>query len=81
MEIMLDKGKNITLIRNKIDLTGEAEGIKIHNGVTVIRLCAKTNQGIDALKSHLKDCMGYTVACHQCGYVPVIHLGWFLLYP
>lgn len=56
----LPQGKNITLIRNKIDLTGEAEGIKIHNGVTVIRLCAKTNQGIDALKSHLKDCMGYT---------------------
>lgn len=56
----LPQGKNITLIRNKIDLTGEAEGIKIHNGVTVIRLCAKTNQGIDVLKSHLKDCMGYT---------------------
>lgn len=56
----LPKGKNITIIRNKIDLTGESDGVTVHNGMTVIHLCTLTGQGIDTLKSHLKECMGYT---------------------
>ncbi|MCK5893346.1 MAG: tRNA uridine-5-carboxymethylaminomethyl(34) synthesis GTPase MnmE [Endozoicomonadaceae bacterium] len=56
----LPQGENVTIIRNKIDLTGESDGVTVHNGVTVIHLCTLTGQGIDTLKYHLKECMDYT---------------------
>ena len=50
----------LTVVRNKIDLTeltpGEAQG----EWGTEIRVSAKTAAGIDALREHLKHCMGYT---------------------
>ena len=49
----------VTIIRNKADLSGENEGIDEENGYTVIRLSAKTQQGIDLLREHLKQSMGY----------------------
>ena len=53
----------ITVIRNKADLSHEAEGIEQHDGYTIIRLSAKTKCGIDLLRDHLKQSMGYqTVA-------------------
>lgn len=50
----------ITIIRNKIDQSGEASELK-HNTQqqTVIRLSAKQQQGIDLLKDHLKQSMGF----------------------
>lgn len=50
----------ITVIRNKADQTNEALGICHVNKPTLIRLSAKTGQGVDALKSHLKSCMGFS---------------------
>lgn len=49
----------ITIIRNKADQTGEALGICHVNAPTLIRLSAKTGEGIDDLKHHLKQCMGF----------------------
>ncbi|TNG95811.1 tRNA uridine-5-carboxymethylaminomethyl(34) synthesis GTPase MnmE [Pasteurellaceae bacterium USgator11] len=49
----------ITVIRNKADLSREAEGIEQHDGYTTIRLSAKTKGGIELLRDHLKQSMGY----------------------
>ncbi len=49
----------MTIIRNKIDQTGENIGICHVSTPTLISLSAKTGQGVNALKEHLKDCMGF----------------------
>jgi tRNA modification GTPase len=49
---------NITIIQNKSDLSGLNEGI-IDGDPTVIPLSAKNNAGIDLLRQHLKQAMGY----------------------
>ncbi len=49
-----------TLIRNKADLTGEPIGLFIGpNGETALNLSARSGQGLDVLREHLKTCMGY----------------------
>ncbi|OZN25109.1 tRNA uridine-5-carboxymethylaminomethyl(34) synthesis GTPase MnmE [Actinobacillus seminis] len=49
----------VTIIRNKADLTGEQEGMSEEAGYTLIRLSAKTQQGMDILRDHLKQSIGY----------------------
>ena len=49
----------VTIIRNKTDLSGEGESIQEENGYTIIRLSAQTQQGMDFLREHLKQSMGY----------------------
>lgn len=53
----------VTVIRNKADLTGEmltAELTPDTSSTTpVYRLSAKTGAGIDALREHLKQCIGF----------------------
>lgn len=50
----------ITIIRNKIDQSGEAAGVtKNTNEQDVIRLSAKQMIGVAELREHLKACMGY----------------------
>jgi uncharacterized protein YoaH (UPF0181 family) len=49
---------NITLIRNKIDLSGEPAGMQTEIP-TCIGLSAATGEGLDALKNHLKQIMGF----------------------
>ena len=51
----------VTVIRNKVDLTGERVGISAepHQTAPVIRLAAKGAEGLDILRNHLKDCMGF----------------------
>ncbi|UUM30610.1 tRNA uridine-5-carboxymethylaminomethyl(34) synthesis GTPase MnmE [Vibrio japonicus] len=49
----------MTVIRNKVDQTREELGICHVNSPTLIRLSAKTGQGVDALRTHLKECMGF----------------------
>ena len=53
--------KNIqrTYIHNKIDISGEKGSIKETPDAVEIALSAKTGEGIDLLKNHLKQCMGY----------------------
>jgi len=48
-----------TLIRNKIDLSGRKSGDDQFRGFPVVALSAKTGAGIDALRIHLKDCVGF----------------------
>ncbi|PQJ83178.1 MULTISPECIES: tRNA uridine-5-carboxymethylaminomethyl(34) synthesis GTPase MnmE [Aliivibrio] len=56
----LPKNMGMTVIRNKADQTGEELGICHVNDPTLIRLSAKTGEGVDALRTHLKECMGFS---------------------
>ncbi len=49
----------LTVIRNKADLTGEATGVLPTQGPVEIALSATDGQGVDALREHLKACMGF----------------------
>ena len=49
----------IVVVRNKADITGEALGITEVNGHSLIRLSARTGEGIDLLRDHLKQVMGF----------------------
>jgi tRNA modification GTPase len=51
-----------TVIRNKIDLTGREAGSSEAGGVKEIALSAMTGAGMDALRAHLKECLGYQPA-------------------
>jgi tRNA modification GTPase len=58
----LPLGIQRTIVRNKTDLSGRPPGlVETPNGVE-IALSAKTGAGLDALRSHLKQCMGYQSA-------------------
>ncbi|MWV14807.1 tRNA uridine-5-carboxymethylaminomethyl(34) synthesis GTPase MnmE [Pseudomonas sp. L-22-4S-12] len=50
----------VTLIRNKADLSGEAVAMDTcADGHVTLSLSAKSNDGLDLLREHLKACMGY----------------------
>ncbi len=50
---------DITIIHNKIDLEDKIPSINHSEHQTEIYLSAKQNAGIELLKDHLKQCMGY----------------------
>ena len=50
----------ITVVRNKADSTGETLGISEVNGHSLIRLSARTGDGVELLRSHLKESMGFS---------------------
>ncbi|MBE2169434.1 MULTISPECIES: tRNA uridine-5-carboxymethylaminomethyl(34) synthesis GTPase MnmE [unclassified Cobetia] len=62
----------LTLVRNKIDTSGESPGLTAitatqdgdaelaRHQASVVRISARDNQGLDALRDHLKDIMGFT---------------------
>lgn len=58
----LPKGLPLTLIRNKIDLTDAESGEVQTEWGPEVRLSAKTGAGIDTLRGHLKQCIGYAGA-------------------
>ena len=50
----------VTLIRNKADLSGENIALEVsEDGHVTISLSAKSTDGLDLLREHLKACMGY----------------------
>lgn len=51
----------VTVVRNKVDLSGETVGITAepHQVAPVIRLAAKSADGLEILRDHLKECMGF----------------------
>jgi len=56
----LSSMSNITVIRNKIDLIGETYGEQKTDGsCQVFNLSAKTGEGLDDLRLHLKACIGF----------------------
>ncbi|MFC3393876.1 tRNA uridine-5-carboxymethylaminomethyl(34) synthesis GTPase MnmE [Brenneria rubrifaciens] len=56
----LPKTLPITVVRNKADITGETLGFEEVNAYSLIRLSARTGEGIDTLRDHLKQSMGFT---------------------
>jgi tRNA modification GTPase len=50
----------LTLVRNKIDASQEAADAELSTTPPVIRLSARTGEGVDNLKEHLKRVMGFT---------------------
>ncbi len=53
------KNTPITLIYNKCDLSGRTPSFSSSEAAATISLSAKSGEGIDLLKDHLKACMGY----------------------
>jgi tRNA modification GTPase len=53
----VSRGANTTLIYSKIDLTGRAPGMA--EGGDAVAISAKTGAGLDVLRTHLKQCMGF----------------------
>lgn len=58
----LPEGLAMTLIRNKIDLSGNPPALVEGDWGAELQISAKTGQGLDLLVQHLKDCMGYRQA-------------------
>ena len=52
----------VTIIRNKADLTGNATGFVEDATSATVVLSALSGDGIGCLRSHLKDCMGYSAS-------------------
>ncbi|PKH23549.1 tRNA uridine-5-carboxymethylaminomethyl(34) synthesis GTPase MnmE [Enterobacterales bacterium CwR94] len=50
----------VTVVRNKVDTTGEPLGLTEVNGHALLRLSARTGDGIEILRDHLKHTMGFT---------------------
>ena len=49
----------VTLIHNKADLSGLHTGARETEQATIVTLSAKTGDGVDALRQHLKQSMGF----------------------
>jgi tRNA modification GTPase len=50
-------GIPVTIVRNKIDLTGDTAGLR-EGDETVIMISAATGDGVDALRSHVRELAG-----------------------
>ncbi|MBI3570864.1 MAG: tRNA uridine-5-carboxymethylaminomethyl(34) synthesis GTPase MnmE [Gammaproteobacteria bacterium] len=59
---MLPRNLPRTHVRNKIDLTGRAPGIADVSGNIEISLSVKTGAGLDLVRQHLKECVGFQPA-------------------
>lgn len=57
----LPDSSKVTLVRNKTDLTGERAGLESTEPLC-IGICAKSGKGLEALKDHLKQVMGFSDA-------------------
>jgi tRNA modification GTPase len=52
--------QKVTLIRNKADLSGEAIALEVSaEGQVTLSMSARSGEGIELLREHLKHCMGY----------------------
>jgi tRNA modification GTPase len=58
----LPAGAAITVVRNKIDITKESPGLSTGGDSPVVRLSARDQVGVDALREHLKQLMGFESA-------------------
>jgi tRNA modification GTPase len=56
----LPEGIPVTVILNKIDVTGEVPGLD-ERPTARVRLSVRSGAGVDLLRRHLKECVGYSV--------------------
>jgi tRNA modification GTPase len=56
----LPDASRLTLVRNKIDASHEAPGLDTSAVTPVVRLSARTGEGLESLKAHLKQIMGFS---------------------
>ncbi|MCB1700238.1 MAG: tRNA uridine-5-carboxymethylaminomethyl(34) synthesis GTPase MnmE [Pseudomonadales bacterium] len=49
----------VTIVHNKCDLSGHSPRLSTGDGNALVTLSAKTGAGMDLLRQHLKDCMGF----------------------
>ncbi|MEN9465082.1 MAG: tRNA modification GTPase TrmE [Pseudomonadota bacterium] len=61
LDTLLNSGR-ITVIRNKADLSATAVGLTTQGAFPVINLSAKHLLGVDILRAHLKEVMGFDAA-------------------
>jgi len=54
----LPEGVPVTLVHNKVDLSGAQPGLVEHDGQVEVRISARQGLGMDALRDHLRACMG-----------------------
>lgn len=59
---LLPAGAPRTLVYNKIDVSGRPAGAFAAPAGEAVAVSAKTGAGLDALRAHLKRCMGYQPA-------------------
>ena len=50
----------ITIIKNKCDLTDSRPAVRLFSGHTLINLSVRSGAGMNLLRTHLKECMGFT---------------------
>ncbi len=65
--------QKVTLIRNKVDLS--AEPIEMHSnadGHVTINLCARSGDGVELLREHLKKTAWVTAKLQKAASVPVV---------
>ncbi len=57
----LPENAPVTVIRNKVDLSGEPVGLDDNrdSSAPIVRLAAKSADGLELLREHLKQCMGF----------------------
>ena len=58
-EWLLEQNIPFTIIANKTDICPSFELPEIYKNYPIIKISAKTLQGINDLRNHLKDCAGY----------------------
>lgn len=63
----LPENAKISVVRNKIDQTGEQPGF-VDGEIPVLRLSAQNRSGIDELRQHLKQLMGFE-GQHESGFI------------
>ena len=56
----LPAGVPHTRVFNKIDMTGRPPGLDADAGIPSVALSVQTGDGLDALRTHLKDCAGFS---------------------
>ncbi|WP_371375481.1 tRNA uridine-5-carboxymethylaminomethyl(34) synthesis GTPase MnmE [Thalassotalea aquiviva] len=55
----LPTNMGLTIVKNKADVSNINTGLSDEHNTPTITLSAKTGAGVDTLKEHLKQCMGY----------------------
>jgi tRNA modification GTPase len=59
LQAQLSPGLNVTTVFNKIDLSGRAAGMHSADEASVAAVSARTGAGLEALRAHLKESMGF----------------------